>query len=271
MSLILDALNRADTERKNQAPVPDLNTQHRALPFAPEVTTTRWPWLIALVLLVFMVGLLVWYWQRHLSEPVLPVVAPNAVVSHSSVPVVVEVPAKISPQPVASLADAAAVQPESALAAADVSSLYAQESVTPELEQDVDQLYAPEEAIGSESIVDPFAGAAATPAPQSAAAPAPEPAPIEREAARTFADSPVQDFNELPWNTKQKMPTISYQRHDYLPGGISSVVINGQTLGVGNIAANGQFVVQDILVDGVVLKHGDYVFKLRALNGWINM
>jgi general secretion pathway protein B len=29
MSLILDALNRADTERKNQTPVPDLNTQHR--------------------------------------------------------------------------------------------------------------------------------------------------------------------------------------------------------------------------------------------------
>jgi general secretion pathway protein B len=40
---------------------------------------------------------------------------------------------------------------------------------------------------------------------------------------------------------------------------------------VGNIVATGQFVVQDILVDGVVLKYGDRVFKLRALNGWINM
>lgn len=278
MSLILDALNRADTERKNQTPVPDLNTQHRPLALEPEQSARAWYWWVAAALIIVLVAVIIWRWQTTNTSPTATAIspvqpAPAKVQPPVSQPVTPAVVAPVQPlqplpsQSAASLASAVAVRPDSSgVAATDIKDLYAEDAAPePTMEADVSQLYAPEEATGSESVVDPFA----SPSVAQAALP---PAEVVREPARTFDSmTHVQDFNELPWNTKQKMPTISYQRHDYLAGGISSVVINGQTLGVGNIVATGQFVVLDILVDGVVLKHGDRVFKLRALNGWINM
>lgn len=277
MSLILDALNRADNERKNQAPLPDLNTRHSPLALEPDQASSQWRWWLLAVVLVLIVVLVVWRWYS--ASQSLPVTAASMQEAKASTassqaiapePVVKPLPVTTAraPQgvasgPVGSLA--AVTGGGEKVASSDIQNLYADETDAPVVANtDVKQLYAAEESVGSESIVDPFVGSQV---PDVTSVPS----EVEREPARTFANSPVQDFNELPWNTKQKMPTISYQRHDYLAGGISSVVINGQTLGVGNIVATGQFVVQDILVDGVVLKHGDRVFKLRALNGWINM
>ncbi|HEX7762460.1 MAG TPA: general secretion pathway protein GspB [Cellvibrio sp.] len=276
MSLILDALNRADTERKNQTPVPDLNTQHRPLMLEPDKASRSWIWLLVTGVVMLLVALVLWRWfAAGDPPPTVASVAPTAVQAPPITPAVPvgqsgattqAAPTAASNQAATRLASAAAIAPEhNAVATNDVKSLYADEAAPPTVEADVNQLYAVEESAGSESVVDPFANVPV--APESALS-----AEVVREPARTFDSmTHIQDFNELPWNTKQKMPTISYQRHDYLAGGISSVVINGQTLGVGNLVATGQFVVQDILVDGVVLKHGDKVFKLRALNGWINM
>lgn len=278
MSLILDALNRADIERKNQTPVPDLNTQHRPLALEPEQASRSWYWWVVAAVIIVLAAVLVWRWQGAGSAPVatdaapvqsVPVAAqPQASQSMSpAVAVQVQPQQQLPSQPAASLAGAVAVQADNTrVAPTDIKDLYAEDSAPePTIDADVNQLYAAEEATGSESVVDPFASPSVAPTLLP-------PAEVVREPARTFDSmTHVQDFNELPWNTKQRMPTISYQRHDYLAGGISSVVINGQTLGVGNIVATGQFVVQDILVDGVVLKHGDRTFKLRALNGWINM
>lgn len=282
MSLILDALNRADTERKNQTPVPDLNTLHRPLSLEPDTTPRPWLWWGAAGVVLAVVAILVWRWSAVGDTPVSPAAATAVESPHQTASITTQTsisqPVKqaagaqalSSPQPLSppatSLTSAVAIKPDNqAVAAADVKNLYAEEIVSATADADVSQLYAVEESTGSESVVDPFAS---LPVAQASL----PPADVVREPAHTFdSTTHIQDFNELPWNTKQKMPTISYQRHDYLAGGISSVVINGQTLGVGNIVATGQFVVQDILVDGVVLKHGDRVFKLRALNGWINM
>jgi len=286
MSLILDALKRAEDERKNNAPVPDLNTQHRPLALASDAEPRPWLWyviagllgIVALVIVVLMTG----RWLMVDKSPTATS-ASSAIAAKSPEKITVQTAAvttKAAPSSFApSTADPAVANstPATSVAtsagadtAAEVTDLYAQEATDPAIEADVNQLYAAEESTGSESIVDPFASLPVAQAEQSALDQSP--AEVVREPARTFDSvTHIQDFNELPWNTKQKMPTISYQRHDYLAGGISSVVINGQTLGVGNIVATGQFVVQDILVDGVVLKHGDRVFKLRALNGWINM
>lgn len=270
MSLILDALNRADSERKNQAPVPDLNTHHRPLVLEPDETSYRRRWLFVAGGLICCVFMFLGYWfalVRTSATPVSTLTAPSSQVAINSPVPAGKTAASLSSYAAASAANSVAREPiNSALKAAEVDHLYAQEAVAQAAPTaDVSQLYDAEESTGSETIVDPFAslpGAQATPSAVE----------IEREPARTFDNTlHIQDFNDLPWNTKQKMPTISYQRHDYLAGGVSSVVINGQTLGIGNIVATGQFVVQDILVDGVVLKQGDKTFKLRALNGWINM
>lgn len=277
MSLILDALNRADTERKNQTPVPDLNTQHRPLALEPDATPRPWLWWGAGAAICVFIAIGLWRWSVTEGAPAAPVIIPAptgstvpALINQSNEPVTGAQPlAQQVPgsQAVTSLSSAAVTTSEGqSTATRAVKNLYAEDvELDVAVDADVSQLYALEESTGSESVVDPFANLPAVQPSQPSA-------DVAREPARTFENSAhIQDFNDLPWNTKQKMPTISYQRHDYLVGGISSVVINGQTVGVGNIIATGQFVVQDILMDGVVLKHGDRVFKLRALNGWINM
>lgn len=284
MSLILDALNRADNERKNQNAVPDLTTVHAAVLVKPEPEKRNaLVWLLLALLIVALVfAAFLWFGRAGDAHHTMPdtqvqvVTAPASAVALLSIAAapssIATGQASSAPADTRSIASVAALAPEKtvsgvvpAIASSDVKDLYAPEeaSVAPAVDANVNELYAAETVPESETVVDPFAAQAATAVPL---------AEVEREPARTF-DSQVhiKDFNELPWNTKQQVPTISYQRHDYLAGGLSSVVINGQTVGVGNIVATGQFVVVDILADGVVLKQGNYTFKLRALNGWINM
>lgn len=282
MSLILDALNRADNERKNQNAVPDLTTVHASVVVKPEPEQRNalvWLLLILLIVALVFAGFL-WFGRAedarhtvadtHVQVATAPASAPLSIAAGPSSIAMGQ--ASSAPADTRSIANVAALAPEKigsevmpAIATSDVEDLYAPEetSVAPVVDANVNELYAAETAPESETVVDPFAAQAVTAVP---------PAEVEREPARTFdSQAHIKDFNELPWNTKQQVPTISYQRHDYLAGGLSSVVINGQTVGVGNIVATGQFVVVDILADGVVLKQGNYTFKLRALNGWINM
>lgn len=271
MSLILDALNRAEHERKNQNTVPDLNTLHRpqALNAAPGLRPTM-KWMIGVVLLLIAIIVALVLVLRR--EPVEQSRAVNAVpAQQSSVALTnssaVIQQASVEPAPVKVAAAVPVVKSASPVAApdADINKLYSTADTEPAAVVDagVSELYAAEAATtaASETIVDPFNPSG------DAIVPLQEQAP-----ARTFDSiKNIPDFNALPWNMRQKIPTISYARHNFLVGGVSTVVINNQTTGVGNIIGAGQFVVQEIFVDGVVLKHGNAVFKLRALNGWINM
>ncbi|MEN0036727.1 MAG: hypothetical protein AAGC78_06650 [Cellvibrio sp.] len=288
MSLILDALNRAENERKNQNAVPDLNTSHSPREFNSGSGERRTLWWIlggVLALLIIIAVLFLLFRPAVLTQPVQeksaavqqPVAAPSveqkpaAVVSNKAViktatqnPVSDPAPAEV---PVVEAA------PKATAPSAAVESLYASEDATPVATVDagVNELYAAEAATtASETIVDPFNGAGDVGGVGNSAVASV--APVEQAPPRTYDSiTNIPDFNSLPWNMRQRVPTISYARHNYLAGGISSVVINNQTTGVGNIIGTGQFVVQEIYVDGVVLKHGDIVFKLRALTGWINM
>ena len=51
--------------------------------------------------------------------------------------------------------------------------------------------------------------------------------------------------------------------------GSATVELNGQRLKVGQRA--GPVVVRDILVDSVILEKSGVIFRLTALNSWINM
>jgi general secretion pathway protein B len=224
-----------------------------------------------------IVAVLVVLLRREPATPVsTPASMPALVSSSVPSPRVVEQPEPAAPivpvsNPVAEPESVPTVN--AAVPAADpkaaVDKIYATEEAEPQAVADrgVTELYAAEAATTaavSETIVDPFnpSGSAET-----ISATGQEPVPL-----RTFDSiKNVPDFNDLPWNMRQKIPTISYARHNYLANGVSSVVINNQTSGVGNIIGTGQFIVQEIYVDGVILKHGNAMFKLRALTGWINM
>lgn len=285
MSLILDALNRADNERKNQDAVPGLNTVHPApVMVMEEKSTNKQGLYIAISLsIVALIGSVYWFVakpetvsaakdQAHHTQQKAAVttIATSPTESTTSKP-----EAEI---PVAAPEEQSIVENKSAESliapkpTAAVEQLYAApETQSTPADPQVNELYSAEEPVASESIEEPFPEAPVQMGPPTHVTNTGRTAG-DIQPARTFANiTTVQDFNELPWNTKQQIPTISYQRHNFLAGGVSTVVLNGQTLGVGNIATSSQLVVQEIFEDGVVLKRGNVIFKLRALNGWINM
>lgn len=278
MSLILDALNRAEHERKNQNAVPDLHTLHSPKELGAEAGRRPLLWwaLGAALVLGLLVLALVVLLRREPSIPAsMPVSAPSpgAVVAQPAPAAVLSGAApnsSVEPAspPVATTVPVLETARPGAASKADVDKLYAAEETEPQVvaARGVNELYAAEAATAaaSETIVDPFNPKGAAPALSTEGQEAAPP--------RTFESiKNIPDFNDLPWNMRQQIPTITYARHDFLANGVSSVVINNQTTGPGNIIGTGQFVVQEIFVDGVILKHGNAVFKLRALNGWINM
>lgn len=274
MSLILDALNRAEHERKNQNTVPDLTSLHlsqdlKASPYGNKILW--WGVGLVLVLIAIIVALVVLLRQGPAAQQsqvnIPPVQQSFALPSSASAPLVAATSA-VNATPAKATQAVVKKAPEVAAPNADVNRLYSAQDSEPSASTDtgVNELYAAEAATAaaSESIVDPFNPSGSVEIATAA---------IQEQGPQRTFDSikNIPDFNALPWSMRQQIPTISYARHNYLANGISSVVINNQTSGVGNIIGSGQFIVQDIFVDGVVLKHGNAVFKLRALTGWINM
>lgn len=86
-----------------------------------------------------------------------------------------------------------------------------------------------------------------------------------------LVEHPAPFLVDLSQRTKDEIPTIMYQRHNY--GGDSSrssVVLNGKTLRAGGNAASG-VTVDEILSDSVILSFRGTQFRLRALNSWVNL
>ena len=82
---------------------------------------------------------------------------------------------------------------------------------------------------------------------------------------------PVPLLATLSQQTKDSIPTLYYQRHDYSSNvAISTVVLNGDTLRVGGSLGQG-IKVEEILPDSVVLSYQGTQFRLRALNSWVNL
>lgn len=80
---------------------------------------------------------------------------------------------------------------------------------------------------------------------------------------------PAPLLAELSQRQKDRIPTLMYLRHDYRPAGGSSVLLNGETRRVGDAA--GPVSIEEILPDSVILRHGDTLFRLRALSSWVNL
>jgi len=86
-----------------------------------------------------------------------------------------------------------------------------------------------------------------------------------------LADHPAPFLMELSQQTRDQIPTILYQRHDYAGStDRSSVVMNGEVLRAGGSPAAG-LRIDEILPDSTVLSYRDNRFRLRALNSWVNL
>lgn len=76
-------------------------------------------------------------------------------------------------------------------------------------------------------------------------------------------------LEDLSQQQKDAIPTIMYSSHDWNPGGVSRVTLNGEALTVGE--RRGGLKVEEILPDSVVLNWRETAFRLRALNSWVNL
>lgn len=92
----------------------------------------------------------------------------------------------------------------------------------------------------------------------------------QREMGSTpLVESSVPMLDSLSQQTKDQIPSLIYNDHDYQELGESSVLMNGQT--VRENQRVGPFVLVDILPDSAILRWRDVEFRLRARNSWINL
>lgn len=120
----------------------------------------------------------------------------------------------------------------------------------------------------------------ATPNPNVGADPSPSIAPpidlaaaIEKAARETGEPSllphPAVLLENLSQQQKDQIPTIVYTAHNFAAAGQSSVTLNQRQLRAGQRV--GSIEVIEILPDSVILKDNGVVFRLRALNTWVNL
>ena len=300
MSLILDALNRS---RQDADPVPGLGTQH---PSAAMTISARQilPW-IALLVALILIGWLIWE-RNEPPESVHAgdINAPVAELSRNIGSAVTAVTTELKTRAAAAVPseDAAVVVAEPKPVSDPAISLEA--APTPNAGSATTESAepgpppAPTEQIATEtpSAVSENSAVTAlyqkqdkplsktqTSSPPRDARPARviEEQPVDIESVLRLAQEEVENASlaahpapflaSLSQQTKDDIPTIYYQRHDYAnQASLSSVVLNGKTLKAGGSPLAGMKV-DEILSDSVVLSYRGTQFRLRALNSWINL
>ena len=283
MSLILDALNRSNDDTDD---VPTLGTRHAYVAETPAKNF----WLLAVILaLVAAVAVIAWLlWDRGQSAATPAVVQQAAPQLEKAQGKVVATSKAESEQRLVLGADElATVKQQSPITASEatpakrgvaantaVSALYASERPVQDSNSQVTQSSAVVKIAKPEA---PLLGKTADGSGTSAVVE--EGVDIERllkSAENELENARLEEHsapfvNDLSQQTKDRIPSIFYERHDYSGRpGQSQVVLNGKELKVGGSPASG-LKVEEILPDSTVLNYRGTRFRLRALNSWVNL
>ncbi|TCO78415.1 general secretion pathway protein GspB [Chromatocurvus halotolerans] len=87
--------------------------------------------------------------------------------------------------------------------------------------------------------------------------------------SRELAAHPAPMLEELSQAFRDGVPTLMYSQHDYRSSGESAVFINRERRREGE-SVDGVSV-REILPDSVILSYRGTVFRLKALNSWVNL
>lgn len=289
MSLILDALNKADREREYRDAVPDINTVHGSIQPRRDHRLRLLAGGLALALAVIL-GLLLIVWLRAPSAP-----ADTRTLEPAEPPITPPQVAALTPPP----------SPQSQPAA--LAGGFTETPRTPllEVDQEVQALYQPQEDSQVLQVIEPRVKTEST---QAAAPPQERRSSVDEALARALweeskreleqvpavpitikpeskptavtnqipADTPPEEtlaghtdvpfLHELPVSTQNTIPTLMYAKHEYDRG---FVVINKEELQVGSATAGG-VLLERILADGVLLSLDGTSFKLASLSSWVN-
>jgi len=271
MSLILDALNRSERERRESDRVPSLQSVHapaREQRDQPNQRRRVERWLLVLVLAILSVDFIVGRWQRRTAE-VESAPTPHAASRGELAP-----PPAVSgaapgrpPRAEAEVATGVATEVEAAAApkpdqAADVAqkreieALYRgqilQPRVEPEPQTQPRRRPPAAQAPGDGDITALLARAKAP----------------DANAANPYLSVPY--ITELPAEVRSRIPTLNYSEHNLgRVAGEHRVRINGQLLAAGQTLPN-DLKLLAIYPEGVILSFQGTRFRLEALNRWVN-
>ena len=285
MSLILDALNKADRERRSNQQTPGLDSQHHAIDAVHNSNSKLVVILMALLIGLLLIAIGVFVVMKKPQQQMDVLNTSDIATAETSVGTTINntvaatpttaAPTTVVPTPVAKkVVVAKKPEPQAVAKNSVVASLY-------------DQPIEP-------AVV-------ATPMPKPTLAPTPEPTPEPTRAAEksisrvnvparpfdrsepkpndepqakiepTIADfTEIGDIRSLSWSEQTTIPTLNYSEHNYEENGRSTVTINGSRFKKGDRVAS-DLILEMILADGILLKYKSSVFKMKALNSWINM
>lgn len=280
MSLILDALSRAEGERRAQPGAADILSPAPA----PQAGANAWPWLITFSALALAVILAWFLWKSETATALTqilpqPAAQPARADLEPALPPV-EMTITAPRREETGLRETAAPPEQIATAPAtdSVAALYAQPRSSP--------VASPSAAASPPTVAETRARGAPNPlqpparsgdAANSEAALQLEDVDLAKVLREVRAESeagqlaphPVPLLATLSKQFRDGLPTLMYLRHDYSSSGRSTVVINGETLSPGQRSRGVE--VREVLPDSVILRYGDTDFRLRALNSWVNL
>ncbi|WNO09913.1 general secretion pathway protein GspB [Teredinibacter sp. KSP-S5-2] len=264
MSLILDALNKADRERQPPPSTPDIQSIHQ--PYVAPVEIAPWkkgiPYALGGMSLVLFV-LVIYLLSNKNSETTPPAIVKATPPSVTATPPPVQpyidnVPAQqpdttppaVSPvtqQPTQAVKPVVKAPEKKAQYKPAVDSLYSREQVTQEVEPEQTTQRAP-----------------AKPKEEK------RPQLDEQTIQQLMAGESIQSVRDLPWSIQEKIPTIMYAEHNYQTNGNSSVTLNKAVKRKGDQVFPGIYI-EEIRPESLVLKYQGEKFKLDALSSWVNM
>lgn len=251
MSLVLDALHKADRERRDEQSVPTWQAIHGDSA-GPDNSARRWRF-IAIALAGLIVVVVVISPVFLTPQPIVPVRRQTsaAAVDSAQAPTVDRAPVEISKIPEPSPPVPAVAQ--AAVPSRKIQSLYtrtpdapsgkAEKPIPVSTETEADFL-APSESNQTTQTTEPFW-------------------PDE------YASLPY--LTDLPEQFRDKIPSLRYTEHRMQSDPrLSEVVLNNVSYRIGDRIAN-KLTLVDILSDSIVLELGNKKFRLRKFNNWINM
>ena len=258
MSLILDALNRADQERSeennhinlhaSQSPV--VNSSH---PFRR--------WIIEAVIVLLAIGAFA-YSQWQPAREVSGIVDTNNKTTVDTV----EQQRKVAPPTKAVTENNLTLAQNQLL---DRPSKPVQK--IPAIDKAVASLYQQQDTAKKPTPVTTIK----TTTPIKTIKPQPKPEPQLKEKPKEPVDNTQLILQQIPLITQmparyqRTIPSIDYEVHMYAEGGKGFVTINGAVLKTGTVIDPGLRVIA-ILQDSVVLEFKNQQFRLPALNSWVN-
>lgn len=248
MSLLLDALNKADQERKRNEATPGINSNHEQLVDQGERNHSILLIAAIIIGLAILLAGIYWLGQRSTTSAT-PTPAKNSVTTNAS--------KVVEPKVTSQASDAAPAEPIQEAAPSEISTpdesvagLYQQNAEGPTESEEIPPPVASEQAPNNQEV-----------------APVTEPNPATPNSIHQFANLP--ELHDLPNNILEKIPTLNYSEHNYNANG-GSVKINGNIHHTNEQISEG-LVIDKILEDGMILHIDNYSFKMRAMNSWVNM